>query len=210
MLSALVKRWRWETHTFVLPLGEVTVTFEDVLHIFVLPIDGEVVTGWTDSSHDFLVTQSLAIFGSEPVVSSSSKSCINLTWVHHIRDTELLDTEKSVQRYIRCHIFSLLGNTLFVDKSTVYAHAKWSHHPRTRAWMSRSATSIRHEIDYMNERPYIDIIIPAELHEHLDVCDTVGPLLSFECIEWHPANRVGRQYGYAQSPPPFACTSHPS
>ncbi|KAL4304965.1 hypothetical protein AHAS_Ahas16G0031000 [Arachis hypogaea] len=28
---------------------------------------------------------------------------------------------------------------------------RWSHHPRTRAWMSRSAMSIRHDIDYMDE-----------------------------------------------------------
>ncbi|KAL4394803.1 hypothetical protein AHAS_Ahas02G0188500 [Arachis hypogaea] len=34
-----------------------------------------------------------------------------------------------------------------------------------------------------------------------------GPLLSFECIEWHPANRVGRQYEYAQS---LLCLHKPS
>ncbi|KAL4301403.1 hypothetical protein AHAS_Ahas17G0297400 [Arachis hypogaea] len=69
------------TVTFVLLVSEVTVTLKDVLHIFGLPIDGEVVIGWTDSSQDFL----------------------------------------------------------------------WSHHPRTKAWMSRSAASIRQGIDYMNE-----------------------------------------------------------
>ncbi|RYR24241.1 hypothetical protein Ahy_B02g057735 [Arachis hypogaea] len=62
-----------------MPVSEVIVTLEDVLYIFGLPIDGEVVTGWTDSSHDFLVTQNLAIFGSEPEVSSSSKSYIKLS-----------------------------------------------------------------------------------------------------------------------------------
>ncbi|KAL4396124.1 hypothetical protein AHAS_Ahas01G0060500 [Arachis hypogaea] len=41
MLAALVERWRPETHTFVLSIGEVTVTLEDVAHIFGLPIDGE-------------------------------------------------------------------------------------------------------------------------------------------------------------------------
>ncbi|RYR07473.1 hypothetical protein Ahy_B05g074832 [Arachis hypogaea] len=45
---------RQETHTFVLPVGEVTVTLEDVAHIFGLLIDGEPVSGWTDSSSDFL------------------------------------------------------------------------------------------------------------------------------------------------------------
>ncbi|KAL4294127.1 hypothetical protein AHAS_Ahas18G0197000 [Arachis hypogaea] len=125
MLTALVERWQPETHTFVMLVGEVTVTLEDVLHLFGLPIDGEVVTGWTDSSHNFLVTQSLAIFGSEPQVSSSSKSYISLSWVRHIRDIQPLDTWESIMRYVRCHIFYLLGTTLFVDKSTAYLHAKY-------------------------------------------------------------------------------------
>ncbi|KAL4393346.1 hypothetical protein AHAS_Ahas02G0042800 [Arachis hypogaea] len=125
MLSALVKRWRPETHTFVMPVGEVKVAQEDMLHIFGLSINREVVTGWTDSSHDFLVTQSLAIFGSEPMVSSFSKSYIKILWVRHITDTQPLDTWESVKRYVRCHIFCLLGTTLFADKSTAYAHTKY-------------------------------------------------------------------------------------
>ncbi|QHO17804.1 uncharacterized protein DS421_10g315240 [Arachis hypogaea] len=66
MLAALVERWRPETHSFVLPIGEVTVTLEDVAHIFGLPIDGEPVSGWTDSSSEFVQNQGIAIFGREP------------------------------------------------------------------------------------------------------------------------------------------------
>ncbi|RYR69109.1 hypothetical protein Ahy_A03g015640 isoform A [Arachis hypogaea] len=87
MLAALVERWRPETHTFVLLIGEVTVTLEDVAHIFgLLPIDGEPVSGWTDSSSEFVQSQGIVIFGREPSVS---------------------------------------GSTLFTDKSTAYAHAKY-------------------------------------------------------------------------------------
>ncbi|RYQ96671.1 hypothetical protein Ahy_B08g092516 [Arachis hypogaea] len=99
LLAAL----RPETHTFVLLVSEVTVTLEDVAHIFGLPIDEE-------------PSQSIAIFGREPVVSHSSKSYIKL---------EPLDTEESIRRYVRCQIFYLLGSTLFTDKSTAYAHAKY-------------------------------------------------------------------------------------
>ncbi|RYR57904.1 hypothetical protein Ahy_A05g023580 isoform F [Arachis hypogaea] len=98
LLATLVERWRPETHTFVLPVGEVTVTLEDVAYIFGLPIDGEAVSGWTDSSGDFVQSQSHAIFGREPEV---------------------------MRRYVRCHIFCLFGSTLFTDKSTAYAHAKY-------------------------------------------------------------------------------------
>ncbi|XP_057756480.1 protein MAIN-LIKE 2-like [Arachis stenosperma] len=125
MLAALVERWWLETHMFVMPVSKVTVTLEDVLHIFGLPIDEEVVTSWTNSSHDFLVTQSLVIFDSEPQVSSSSKSYINLSWISHIRDTQPLNTWESVMHYVRCHIFCLLVTTLFADKSTTYAHVKY-------------------------------------------------------------------------------------
>ncbi|RYR00031.1 hypothetical protein Ahy_B07g088083 [Arachis hypogaea] len=113
MLAALVERWRPETHNFVLPVGEITVTLDDVAHIFGLPIDGEPVSGWTDSSGDFLQSHNIAIFGHEPSVIHSSKSYIKLGWVRHIRDAESLDTEESTRRYVRCQIFCLLGLTLF-------------------------------------------------------------------------------------------------
>ncbi|RYQ99482.1 hypothetical protein Ahy_B07g087414 [Arachis hypogaea] len=57
LLLALVKRWRSETHTFVLSVGEFTVILEDLAHISSLLIDGEFVSGWTDNSHDFLKRQ---------------------------------------------------------------------------------------------------------------------------------------------------------
>ncbi|XP_057739745.1 protein MAIN-LIKE 1-like [Arachis stenosperma] len=125
LLAALVERWRPEIHTFVLPVGKVTMTLEDVAHIFGLPIDGEPVSGWIDCSADFLQSQSIAIFSREPIVSHSSKSYIKLGWVRRIKDAEPLDTEESIRRYVRCQIFYLLGSTLFTDKSTAYAHAKY-------------------------------------------------------------------------------------
>ncbi|KAL4393918.1 hypothetical protein AHAS_Ahas02G0100000 [Arachis hypogaea] len=115
---------RLETHTFVLPVGEVTVTLEDVAHIYGLLIDGEIVSGWTDSSQEFLHSQNIVIFGCEPTVRSSSKSYIKLAWVYCIRDAKTLDTLDSIQRYVKCQIFYLLDLTLFADKSTAYAHAK--------------------------------------------------------------------------------------
>ncbi|RYR67069.1 hypothetical protein Ahy_A03g013311 [Arachis hypogaea] len=55
----------------------------------------------------------------------NAKSYIKLGWVRRIRDAELLDTEESIRQYFRCQIFCLLGSTLFTDKSTAYAHAKY-------------------------------------------------------------------------------------
>ena len=47
LISALVERWRPETHTFHLPHGEMSITLQDVEVIFRLPIDGEVLVGPT-------------------------------------------------------------------------------------------------------------------------------------------------------------------
>jgi len=45
MVITLYERWRTETHTFHMPLGEITVTLQDVSLQLGVPIDGESVTG---------------------------------------------------------------------------------------------------------------------------------------------------------------------
>ncbi|RYR59345.1 hypothetical protein Ahy_A05g025208 [Arachis hypogaea] len=154
LLAALVERWRPETHTFVLPVGDVTVTLEDVTHIFGLPIDGEPVSGWTDSSSDFVKSQSMAIFGRQPMLNRNSKSYIKLGWVRSIRDEEPLDTEESIRRY---------------EYLRKYTCSRWSHSERSTAWLEKTVVTFRHDIDYMQEfewRPYEGMIIPGELHGH--------------------------------------------
>ena len=43
LLSALVDRWRPETHTFHLPCGELAPTLQDVAMLLGLPITGDAV-----------------------------------------------------------------------------------------------------------------------------------------------------------------------
>ncbi|KAK5833176.1 hypothetical protein PVK06_016990 [Gossypium arboreum] len=45
LISALIERWRPETHTFHLLCGECIVTLEDVALQLGLPIDGSALTG---------------------------------------------------------------------------------------------------------------------------------------------------------------------
>ncbi|KAL4300323.1 uncharacterized protein DS421_17g588080 [Arachis hypogaea] len=84
---------------------------------------------------------------------------------------------------------------------------RWSHSVQTTAWLSKIATRFRQDIDYIDKfewQPYERLIKPDELHVHLEVCDIIAPLLSFECVKWHPTNRVMCQFGYAQPPPRVA------
>ena len=46
-ISALVERWRPETHTFHLTCGEATISLEDVALLLDLPINGNEIIGQT-------------------------------------------------------------------------------------------------------------------------------------------------------------------
>nr|GMC87111.1 serine/threonine-protein phosphatase 7 long form homolog [Ipomoea batatas] len=62
LITAMVERWRLETHCFQLPFGEVTITLQDVEVLLGLRIDGMAVTSvqtrtkneWCDICHDLL------------------------------------------------------------------------------------------------------------------------------------------------------------
>ena len=57
-ITALVDRWRPETHTFHLRVGEMTVTLQDVAMILGLPIDGAPLVSVYFCAHQFGLYQS--------------------------------------------------------------------------------------------------------------------------------------------------------
>ncbi|KAL4288349.1 hypothetical protein AHAS_Ahas19G0277300 [Arachis hypogaea] len=57
LMTALIDRWRLETHIFHLLVGKYTITLEDLAHIYSLPTDGHIVSGRTDNNFAHLVDE---------------------------------------------------------------------------------------------------------------------------------------------------------
>ncbi|XP_017622218.1 protein MAINTENANCE OF MERISTEMS-like [Gossypium arboreum] len=88
LISALVERWRPETHTFHLPCGECTITLEDVALQLGLPIDGNSVTGISSISRPATLCYKLlgrspseGKFASGVLMPDSNDSTIHLMYL---------------------------------------------------------------------------------------------------------------------------------
>ena len=126
LISALVERWRSETHTFHLPHGEMSITLQDVEVIFRLPIDGEVLVGpiaVVDGDWKQLCMELLGF-----TLANDNKTLVG----QRILTSRLVDvvveplphdtTEIQIHQYAWLYILALLGDKLFMDKSRDRVH----------------------------------------------------------------------------------------
>ncbi|XP_025660995.1 serine/threonine-protein phosphatase 7 long form homolog [Arachis hypogaea] len=125
LVNALIERWRPETHTFHLPVGECAVTLEDVAIILGLPSNGLPVTGPTLSSYEALKAECLDQFSVAPRKSECRGSFIKLTWFRALKDRIVLADNIQIQRYVKCHKMLLFGTVIFGDKSGAGVHWKF-------------------------------------------------------------------------------------
>ena len=82
LLAGLIERWRPETHTFHLPVGEMTVTLQDVSCLWGLPIKGAPVTGFADVHAYELVEQLLEVGLATPLLKKKKRTGPNAEVVH--------------------------------------------------------------------------------------------------------------------------------
>ena len=123
LITALVERWRPETHTFHLPYGEMGITLQDIEVMLGIPVDGLPVTGrtnliWSEVCRDLL--------GHEPppVIPNSNKSTfagarIKYNWLDEQFAAPLAAdaSDEVVQQHARYHLVVWMGALLFMDKS---------------------------------------------------------------------------------------------
>ncbi|BAH93074.1 Os05g0319000 [Oryza sativa Japonica Group] len=128
-LTALVNRWRPETHSFHLPSGEMTITLQDVAMILALPLRGHAVTGRTETPGWHAQVQQL--FGiplniEQGQGGKKKQNGIPLSWLS--QNFSHLDDDAEPWRaecYARAYILHLLGGVLFPDAGGDIASAIW-------------------------------------------------------------------------------------
>ncbi|KAG8486235.1 hypothetical protein CXB51_019544 [Gossypium anomalum] len=124
LISALVERWRPETHTFHLPCGECTVTLEDVALQFGLPIDGDAVTGVSAIAEPAALCYSL--LGASPGDAESTFSELKFTWLkanfQHLSDNA---TEEELVCAARAYIMHIIGGVLMPNSNNNKVHIQY-------------------------------------------------------------------------------------
>eukprot|EP00261_Vitis_vinifera_P024582 XP_010656952.1 PREDICTED: serine/threonine-protein phosphatase 7 long form homolog isoform X4 [Vitis vinifera] len=111
LISALVERWRRETNTFHLNVGEMTVTLEDVAYLLGLAIDGEPVMGVTYTTCDTVCEK---LLGKAPDSGYTSGGMVKLSWLkesfsHCPEDAPM----EEIECHTRAYLLYLVGSTIF-------------------------------------------------------------------------------------------------
>ncbi|KAH1238720.1 putative isoprenylcysteine alpha-carbonyl methylesterase ICMEL1 [Glycine max] len=124
LISAFVERWHNETSTFHLPVGELTITLDDVSSILHLPITGALHSFHALSTEEarFLLTELLEVSAEEARAETALTrgAYVRLGWVRDIYETRC-----QARRWIvaaRAYLLHLVGCTLFANKSATYVH----------------------------------------------------------------------------------------
>lgn len=111
LISALVERWRRETNTFHLNVGELTVTLKDVALLLGLAIDGDPVIGLTYTTCHSVCERYL---GRAPDPGYTSGGMVKLSWLKEFFSRCHEDASMEiVERHTRAYLLYLVGSTIF-------------------------------------------------------------------------------------------------
>ncbi|XP_073121961.1 serine/threonine-protein phosphatase 7 long form homolog [Henckelia pumila] len=119
LITALVERWRRETHTFHFRYGEATITLQDISIIWGLPIHGDVISG-TDASHTVGVWQDICFryLGYTPLATHFKGGHLSMTSLYeHCTSTYIDDNSSDVDvvKYSRCVALMIIGGIMLPD-----------------------------------------------------------------------------------------------
>ncbi|XP_042038240.1 serine/threonine-protein phosphatase 7 long form homolog [Salvia splendens] len=127
LITALVERWRPETHTFHLPVGETTITLQDVQVLWALRVDGVPFTGngFCESGWRGLCEELLGFY---PLQSEMKENGILASALIHRMAIEPLGDGLEDEAYIqraRMIVLVLLGGLILPDGSGCKIPLMW-------------------------------------------------------------------------------------
>ncbi|XP_012481001.1 protein MAINTENANCE OF MERISTEMS-like [Gossypium raimondii] len=121
LISALVERWRPETHTFHFPCGECTVTLEDVAMQLGLPIDGSLVTGVSSFTDPAAFCYEL--LGDSPGDCEKNFTGLQFTWLKaKFGQLSATTTEGELMCAARAYIMHIVGGVIMPDANNDKVH----------------------------------------------------------------------------------------
>jgi hypothetical protein len=128
LIEALVERWRPETNTFHLPVGEATVTLQDINILWGLPIEGGVVSGLEPKSDkQTRIDRIGSLLGATPANDSIKWNSLKLTWLMGVIKSGFPEnpTDEQVVQRARCIMLYFCGGTLFPDANNSLVPLYW-------------------------------------------------------------------------------------
>ncbi|KAH1038496.1 hypothetical protein J1N35_040239 [Gossypium stocksii] len=110
LIFALVERWYTETHTFIMPCGECTITLEDVAMQLELRVNGAVVRGRSKVLEPSVLCHKL--LGRSISDGEQNFTCLTLAWLRaNFKELSSTTTEHEVMCAARAYIMQLIGGT---------------------------------------------------------------------------------------------------
>jgi predicted secreted protein len=127
-LTALVDRWRPETHTFHLRAGEMAPTLQDVSMILGLPIQGEPLC--MNTASDGWRQQMEVLIGRAPPLLAQPKerapAGASFSWIRtNFAECPEEADEDTRRTYARVYLWYMISRTLFPDSGGKLAHWCW-------------------------------------------------------------------------------------
>nr|XP_033515042.1 protein MAIN-LIKE 1-like [Nicotiana tomentosiformis] len=138
LITAMIERWRQETHTFHLPIGEATITLEDVEVLFGLPVDG-ILVAYPHAPRDYRgvhyqhILQRLIGFQSAEETALSGASRLQMTPARqHLAamDAEIMDDSpaEDIDWHTRLLLLLMFGGVMFPNTSGNLVSLRFLHH----------------------------------------------------------------------------------
>jgi len=179
LLCAFVERWHADTNTFHLPIGELTITLDDVSNLLHLPIIGQFYTypSLDATSATNLLVESLCV--DRGAAAAETRHCrgghVRLSWLREIYEGACNKRQWTVAA--RAYLLHLVGCTIFADKSATSVSVCYMglfidlRHTGRYSW---AAAALTHMYEQLGEASYANTkqlagyatLLQAWIYEH--------------------------------------------